>query len=543
MLVAIMVVVNSILIFQVILENQQVKNLSYPAVSLANELELSVTQVQQYLSDISATRAQDGKDDGFKNAEENAEKFRVALQKLAVLRPEKAEFIKEYGEAFNDFYAVGQKMAQTYISYGPSEGNKLMPQFDDKAERLEKFTQQVRVENEKEMALNLEKVDFDTKMVLGIMIASGLCTFLLSLFLALAITKSFQTILKSIAKDKDGYITIKEVELASKDEFGELAQVLNTLLLQVQGFVKLVSASGEQLAASSEELTASTEQSAQVTTQVAATISEVAASANKQATSVKSTASIVEQMSVSIQQVAANANAVSSMADKTASAANHGDKAVDAAIDQMKSIEQTVSSSTQAVTKLGERSKEIGQIVDAISAIAGQTNLLALNAAIEAARAGEQGKGFAVVAEEVRKLAEQSQESTKQIASLVSEIQNETDSAVITMNDGSREVKVGSEVVNTAGQAFKEIASLIAEVSSQIKGISAAIQQMASGSQQIVESVRAIDCISAEVVGQTQTVSAATEENSASMEQIAAASRALANMAEKLQSAVGKFKV
>ena len=140
-------------------------------------------------------------------------------------------------------------------------------------------------------------------------------------------------------------------------------------------------------------------------------------------------------MSAGIQQVAVNANAVSGMADKTTNAASQGDKAVDAAINQMKNIERSVSSSAQVVAKLGERSKEIGQIVDAISGIAGQTNLLALNAAIEAARAGEQGRGFAVVAEEVRKLAEQSQEAAKQIANLISEIQTETDSAVVAMDD------------------------------------------------------------------------------------------------------------
>ncbi|WP_371363682.1 methyl-accepting chemotaxis protein [Sporomusa rhizae] len=209
----------------------------------------------------------------------------------------------------------------------------------------------------------------------------------------------------------------------------------------------------------------------------------------------------------------------------------------------MAQIEETVRNSAQVVAKLGERSKEIGQIVDAISGIAGQTNLLALNAAIEAARAGEQGRGFAVVAEEVRKLAEQSQEAAKKIAGLIGEIQGDTDKAVASMNDGTREVNVGADVVNAAGVAFREIIDMVSQVSSQIKEISAAIQQMASGSQQIVGSVKKIDDLSKSSAGEAQNVSAATEEQLASMEEIASASQALAQLAQDLQVAVARFRV
>jgi methyl-accepting chemotaxis protein len=210
---------------------------------------------------------------------------------------------------------------------------------------------------------------------------------------------------------------------------------------------------------------------------------------------------------------------------------------------QMDTIERTVANSAEAVTKLGERSLKIGQIVETISGIAGQTNLLALNAAIEAARAGEQGRGFAVVAEEVRKLAEQSQEATKQIAELIIEVQTETDKAVVAMNDGTREVKIGGEVVDTAGQAFQEIVGLVEGVSGQFKCISSAMQQMADESQQIVGAVYDIDKISKAAAEHTQMVSATTEEQAASMEEIAAASQSLVRMSEKLQNTIAKFKL
>jgi methyl-accepting chemotaxis protein len=333
------------------------------------------------------------------------------------------------------------------------------------------------------------------------------------------------------------------LRLEQEDEIGQLADAMVKMREKLRSLISQVRGATEQVAASSEELTASAEQSTKASNQVAIVIGEVATGAEKQLKAVDDTASIVRQMSAGIQQIAANANIVADTSAKSADSAQEGSKAVEKAVSQMELIEGTVTHSSQVVTKLGERSKEIGQIVATISGIAGQTNLLALNAAIEAARAGEQGRGFAVVAEEVRKLAEQSQEAAKQIASLISEIQQDTDSAVVAMNQGTKEVRVGAEVVNAAGQTFKKIFVSFNEVTSQIKEISAAIQQMASGSQQIVAAVRDIDVISKETASQSQTVSASTEEQSATMEEIAASSQSLAEMVSELTAVVSKFKV
>ncbi len=340
-----------------------------------------------------------------------------------------------------------------------------------------------------------------------------------------------------------GDITQAKLGIVSNDEIGRLAQSFEQMTENLRKLIRKITQATEQVAASSEELTASAEQSAQAANQVAQIITGVAGGAEKQMKAVDDTASVVGQMSAGVQQVAANANAVAGTSAKSAGVAQNGSQAVEKAVTQMGNIEKTVTRSARVIAKLGERSKEIGQIVDTISGIAGQTNLLALNAAIEAARAGEQGRGFAVVAEEVRKLAEQSQDAAKQIAELIAEIQSDTDSAVVAMDEGTKEVRIGAEVVNDAGRAFQEIYKSINEVSTQMREISAAIQQMASGSQQVVASVKEIDVISKETASQAQNVSAATEEQSATMEEIASSSQALSTMAAELTQAVGMFKI
>ena len=168
---------------------------------------------------------------------------------------------------------------------------------------------------------------------------------------------------------------------------------------------------------------------------------------------------------------------------------------------------------------------------------------MALNAAIEAARAGEQGRGFAVVAEEVRKLAEQSQEAAKKIAELISDIQVDTERAVVAMQTGTKEVKTGAEVVNLAGGAFREIANLVVQVADQVETSSKAMDKMVAESQRIVTASEQINQISSKSAGEAQSVSAATEEQLASMEEIASSSQALAQLAQDLQQEVAKFKV
>ncbi|MBP2628874.1 MAG: hypothetical protein H6Q68_3585 [Firmicutes bacterium] len=384
---------------------------------------------------------------------------------------------------------------------------------------------------------------FANKMLICIPFISIILAVGLGWWVAKIISKPLIAVVANVQEISNGNLIVQGVSFDSKDEVGQLIRAVNNMTENLRTLIKNVAQTAEQLAASSEQLTANAEQSAQAATQVASTITEVASGAENQSKAIDDTSVTIKHMSGNVQQAAANCNVVASSTNKTAETALEGLGVIANANEQMVSIERTVNNSAIVVAKLGERSKEIGQIVDTISGIAGQTNLLALNAAIEAARAGEQGRGFAVVAEEVRKLAEQSQKAAKQIAGLISEIQLDTDRAVVAMNDGTKEVKRGTKVVTLAGQSFDNITNLVTEVSEQIKEISTNMQQMAKDSQHIVSAVNEIDNISKDALGHTQNVSAATQEQSASMEEIAASSQSLAKMAEELQLEIRKFRI
>jgi methyl-accepting chemotaxis protein len=373
-------------------------------------------------------------------------------------------------------------------------------------------------------------------------IVSVLLVILVTFVMVKRITKPIEILTGQVNVVADGNLTV-QATVSGKDEIAELATGFNKMVHNLRKLILQVHDSAEQVAASSEELTASSHESALASNQVAGSVTDIAQGAAMQLNAVEKASAVVKNMSDNIQQMVAEANYAVSKSSQAAEKAKESGVSISKAVQQMGLIEQTVNTSAQVVANLGERSKEIGQIIDAISGIAGQTNLLALNAAIEAARAGEQGRGFAVVAEEVRKLAEQSQEAAKQIAVLIGEIQGDTAKAVSAMNDGTREVSLGAEVVNEAGSAFREIAELVTQVSDQVAEISSAMQQMDKGSQQIVSSVKVIDDLSKKSAAEAENVSATTEEQSASIEEIASSSQNLANMAQKLQEMVTHFRI
>lgn len=380
-------------------------------------------------------------------------------------------------------------------------------------------------------------------IVIIVTIIAVILAIILGFMSARMISKPLGLAVANIKEVANGNLTIQDMDAMTKDEVGDLGQALNAMVANLRNLVKQVSESAEQVAASSEELTASAEQQSEASGQAAIAISQVAAGAEKQTNAVDETTSAIEQMSSSIQQIAASSNHVADQAGKTAQLTKDGQKSIDNAVNQMINVGQGTEKVQESVEKLTLSSKEISEITNVISDISEQTNLLALNAAIEAARAGEQGRGFAVVADEVRKLAEQSQDAAKRIANLITENDQNIRNAVSAMESEAKDVKAGIAVVNDAGNTFKEIANAINSMLNQVQDISATIQEMASGSEHVVASIKVIDDISKINMQESQNVSAISEEQAAAGEQIASSSQSLAGLAQNLQSAIHRFRI
>ncbi|MGE7673840.1 methyl-accepting chemotaxis protein [Lysinibacillus sp. NPDC094403] len=333
------------------------------------------------------------------------------------------------------------------------------------------------------------------------------------------------------------------IDYDSKDELGVLTSSFSHMITQLRDLIGQVKQSSEQMAAFSVELSASAEQTSEASEHIASVTLEVASGTDDQVRAIIDTSDVVNHMVQDVQTIAKNSTNVSEAAIQAEQITVDGNDIITTAVQQMNAIQTSISSLSNVISGLGERSTEIGQIVEVITGIAAQTNLLALNAAIEAARAGEHGKGFAVVSEEVRKLAEESSGSAQRISELITGIQTETNRALDSMHFTTNEVETGINNVNIAGESFKKIQHAINEVSMQIQGVSSSVEQMVTGVNQMTESMEQINKIAQSSAEGTQNISAATEEQLASMQEITASTSALSSMAEDLQEKTNMFKV
>ncbi|WP_199883799.1 methyl-accepting chemotaxis protein [Anaerosinus massiliensis] len=381
------------------------------------------------------------------------------------------------------------------------------------------------------------------KMTLFVSIFFLIVAVLFIFLFAKRLAKPIELIRDECGALNDGDFREKSLSIQTEDEIGQLAKGFQSMRHSLRTLIMNVQNQAEKVAASSEELTANASQSADSSNRVASSIGEIASGIDTQSTAAEDANIIADQLTKTAVEISEKTKTIAGTANQASNEVEVGRSAIAKAVDQMQQIGEGSADIQRAVTELAKGSQEISDIVQLISNIAGQTNLLALNAAIEAARAGEQGRGFAVVADEVRKLAEESNQSSQQIAELVKRNQIDMEKAVAASKAGTEGIYVGIEAVHSADETFKNIVQVIGDLSQEISAISESIEMMAFGSGAMLDSIGQIEKATKTNAAEAQTVSATTQEQSAAMQEIASASQALAVLAGELQTAIAKFKV
>jgi methyl-accepting chemotaxis protein len=346
--------------------------------------------------------------------------------------------------------------------------------------------------------------------------------------------------IKEIAKG-GGDLT-KKLIVASQDELGELAQGFNSFIDTLHSMISQVRGAAEKLASASQQLSSSTQEINASNQEVATAIQQVTKGATTQADRVEETFELMEKSSIALNQVLSNAQSTSTVVSQTNTRAESGRITAEGTVEKIGQLATTVMETVKIIQGLGEKSQQIGEIIETITSIADQTNLLALNAAIEAARAGEAGRGFAVVAEEVRKLAEGSAEAVRKIGSLVRSIQGETKRAVDSIETSSKDVQEGRTQVAKIAEILIEISKSAQEAAKRTNEITAATAEQVKGAEHVVSAINEVAAIAKESVSTAEEVSSSTEEQTASMEEIAASAQELTRLAMDLKDVVGRFK-
>ncbi|HWI63419.1 MAG TPA: methyl-accepting chemotaxis protein [Symbiobacteriaceae bacterium] len=429
--------------------------------------------------------------------------------------------------------------------------------------------------------------------------AAIVASLLLAIFMARSLTAPIRQLAALANQVAAGDLTAEPLAITTRDELAEVTGAFNHMVDSLRSLINRTFTSSRTVALSAEELTRSTEQvsqsalgvtlaigqvadgaglqsrtvgnSARAADELHAAIMQIASGAQEQSTGTQEAARMVDQMMAAMDESAQTARQVAASSQQAMNAAQEGQQVVGNAAAGMAEIRRAVQASAERVTELGALSAQISEITSTITEIADQTNLLALNAAIEAARAGENGRGFAVVAEEVRRLAERSSKSAKDIGGLITRIQGGTAEVITSMGQVTTRVEAGTRLTGETGARLSEILAVVARTGRDVATITAgmerlagaareavsavntvaaiteentaATEQMAAGAVTIIESIKEIAAVAEQNAEAAKAVSAAMEQLSAGSTGIAAAATDLAHVARSLRDGAGQFRV
>lgn len=463
---------------------REARDVGVQSALLGQRIKFDVVQVQQWLTDISATQALDGLNDGFDVAAEFAADFDVAVSELETIRPDLGPQLDELRTVFADYHAVGISMAKAYIAEGPAGGNIMMGEFDVAASTMADTLSGLVDDLAAEAFLSLDDAASSGESAKR---ASLIASLVIAMLCAVGGLLVVRSLMGQVSAFTEAAALIADGRISAEHRVpGELGQSFDRILESMTTVVARLRGSSGQLSGAASDLTelaGRVGDNAERTAKEATSASEVGSELSDQFASI-STA--VGQMNATIGEISSNADLAASITSEAVTVAE---------------------ASSQSIAKLGTSSEEIGNVIMAINAIAEQTNLLALNATIEAARAGEAGKGFAVVASEVKTLAEQTSTATKEITDRIQAIQSDT----------SRAVDANSQITGTIDRISEistTIASAVAEQSITTGDITRTLENAVHNVRDIADNVAGLAAGASETSRSTdETKAAALEMN------------------------------
>jgi methyl-accepting chemotaxis protein len=373
---------------------------------------------------------------------------------------------------------------------------------------------------------------------------AGLTAFsvIVTLVLTNGIKRSAGELLRVSEAVGNGDLTVR-ARIFSGDDFGILSEHYNMTIDHLKKIISRIRESAEALAGSIYALNERARETAEESGLIASSMGKASSRSGAQRDEIESMTAEILSMSDVVTDEAALMEELASSFKVSVKRARAGEDFIATAISQMNIVESAVSVSSKVVTTLGERSDEIGAIVETISGISSQTNLLALNAAIESARAGAHGLGFAVVADEVKKLAGESSAAAKEIAKLIADIQSETRNAVETMKTGMEEARKGSAIMEESGKAFAKLVDISEGSSERLQKEVSAMRKISSDAIKLADSAQSVKDASRAISEDSRAVVASTEAQNASVAGISVASRELARVASELLDAANQFEL